>query len=134
MACLTKGWTKALWPRKAISVTMCATVNISRYGNQIGMATENALYTVGNTLLSAHNVTQLGPKAIAKRAVKDTANAVVNPKATSSSAPQTDIPTAMYPPNRGPVGYQSGRHTLEITEITSDDDLTQQSQQSNHKQ
>lgn len=58
-----------------------------RYGSQVGLATENAMYAVGNTFLSAHNITQLGPKAIAKRAAKDTAKAVVNPAGTNTSAP-----------------------------------------------
>ncbi|KAF6027047.1 SPG20 [Bugula neritina] len=48
-----------------------------KYGQQYGEAAENALYTAGNTALAAHNITQLGPKAIAKKAAKDTAKAVI---------------------------------------------------------
>ena len=35
------------------------------------------MYAVGNTVLSVHSVSNLGPKAIAKRAAKDTAKALV---------------------------------------------------------
>lgn len=61
------------------------------------------MYTVGNALISAHNITNLGPKAIAKRAVKDTAVGLLPPAASP-----TVLPTA---PPRPP-------HTLEITEVT----------------
>jgi hypothetical protein len=43
-----------------------------RYGNQVGVATEQAFSTVGNTYLTAYNTAALGPKALAKRAAKTT--------------------------------------------------------------
>ena len=55
-------------------------LNISfcfRYGTELGTATENALTTVGNTYLTAYNATALGPKALAKRAVKTTGKVAV---------------------------------------------------------
>jgi len=50
-----------------------------RYGPQVGEVTHHAMYAVGNTLLTAHNINELGPKAIAKRAVKDTGKVLVEP-------------------------------------------------------
>jgi hypothetical protein len=38
---------------------------------------ENGLYAIGNTVLAANNVDNLGIKAIAKRAAKDTGKALV---------------------------------------------------------
>ncbi|XP_067943452.1 spartin-like [Watersipora subatra] len=51
-----------------------------KYGSEYGEVTEHAMYAVGNTLLSAHNVKCLGPKSIAKRAAKDTAKVMVQEK------------------------------------------------------
>lgn len=87
------------------------------YGNPIGMATENAMYTLGNTLLSAHNVTNLGPKAIAKRAAKDTAKACLHPKSDTGgghSGATGGVPQQTHT-------YPGDIHTLEITEITDED-------------
>ena len=39
--------------------------------------TENALTAVGNTYLTAYNTTALGPKSLAKRAVKTTGKVAV---------------------------------------------------------
>lgn len=72
------------------------------------MATEHAMYTVGNTLLSAHNVSQLGPKSIAKRAAKDTAKAVV----IDEEKPESGVVRS---------------HTLEITDVTEEYDRTKPS-------
>lgn len=104
---------------------------IFRYGHQIGLATDNAMYTLGNTLLSAHNVTQLGPKAIAKRAAKDTAKAVINPPPNWSQGqahPQGYSYAAGQPIVRG-----VDKPTLEITELPSEEDVSQKPQ-SNQKQ
>ena len=49
----------------------------SRYGKEAGTATENALYATGNLGLTVNNARNLGIKAIAKRAAKDTGKAVV---------------------------------------------------------
>lgn len=48
-----------------------------RYGKEVGTATENALYATGNLGLTVNNARNLGVKAIAKRAAKDTGKAVV---------------------------------------------------------
>ena len=52
-------------------------ISVCRYGTELGSATENALTTVGNTYLTAYNATALGPKALAKRAVKTTGKVAV---------------------------------------------------------
>jgi spartin len=64
---------------KTISNETVGIVN-KRYGNDAGVATEEALYTAGNTAMAAHNVQQLGPKAIAKKAAFDTGKTVINDK------------------------------------------------------
>ena len=48
-----------------------------RYGSHAGQLAENGLYAIGNTVLTANNVDNLGIKAIAKRAAKDTGKALV---------------------------------------------------------
>lgn len=57
-------------------------------------------------MLSAHNIAELGPKAIAKRAAKETAKAVVAGRQLDSSVDENDS-----------LGQLEGRHTLEITEL-----------------
>ena len=52
-------------------------LHCSRYGKEVGTATENALYATGNLGLTVNNARNLGIKAIAKRAAKDTGKAVV---------------------------------------------------------
>ena len=51
---------------------------MSRYGGDVGTATENALSTVGNTYLTVYNTAALGPKCLAKRVVKNTGKVLVN--------------------------------------------------------
>jgi spartin len=51
-----------------------------KYGNDAGIATEEALYTAGNAAMTAHNVQQLGPKAIAKNTAFETGKTVINDK------------------------------------------------------
>jgi len=48
-----------------------------KYGTEVGTVTENALTAVGNTYMTAYNTTALGPKSLAKRAVKTTGKAAV---------------------------------------------------------
>ena len=48
-----------------------------KYGNEMGTATENALTSVGNAYLTTYNAAALGPKALAKRAVKTTGKLAV---------------------------------------------------------
>ncbi|ESO88510.1 hypothetical protein LOTGIDRAFT_83379, partial [Lottia gigantea] len=48
-----------------------------RYGTEAGAVTDNTLYTFGNVAMTAYNVDNLGVKAMAKRAVKDTGKAVI---------------------------------------------------------
>ena len=43
----------------------------------MGTATENALTSVGNAYLTTYNAAALGPKALAKRAVKTTGKLAV---------------------------------------------------------
>jgi hypothetical protein len=49
----------------------------SRYGQSLGEATGNTLYTVGNVLVAGNNVKHLTPKGIAKVAAKSTGKAVI---------------------------------------------------------
>jgi len=44
-----------------------------KYGQDASVLTENAAYAVGNTALTAYNVSNLGPKGIATKVVKQTA-------------------------------------------------------------
>jgi len=48
-----------------------------KYGDEVGDVTQDAMGAAGNTVLAYWNVKKLGPKAIAKRAVKDTGKAIV---------------------------------------------------------
>merc|ERR1712088_1276075 len=48
-----------------------------KYGTEVGTVTENALTAVGNTYMTAYNTTALGPKSLAKRAVKTTGKVAV---------------------------------------------------------
>lgn len=56
------------------------TVNIvqHKYGEHAGRLTENTMYTAGNVAMTAYNADNLGVKAIAKRAAKDTGKAVLH--------------------------------------------------------
>ncbi|CAF1104074.1 unnamed protein product [Didymodactylos carnosus] len=44
-----------------------------KYGEDASILTENAMYAVGNTALTTYQMSSLGPKAIAKKVVKQTA-------------------------------------------------------------
>jgi len=48
-----------------------------KYGTDMAAVTDNALSTAGNSYLAFYNAGALGPKGIAKRAVKDTAKATI---------------------------------------------------------
>ena len=48
-----------------------------RYGSEAAKLSENALYAVGNVAMTAYNVDNLGVKAIAKRAAKDTGKELI---------------------------------------------------------
>lgn len=50
---------------------------IIRYGSEAAKLSENALYAVGNVAMTAYNVDNLGVKAIAKRAAKETGKELV---------------------------------------------------------
>ena len=52
-------------------------VFVNRYGDEAGKLTENTVYAAGNLALAAYNVDNLGVKALAKRAAKDTGKAVL---------------------------------------------------------
>ena len=69
-----------------------------RYGTELGTATENALTTVGNTYLTAYNATALGPKALAKRAVKTTGKVAVG-VSEDVILGRTTVPTVTEPEN-----------------------------------
>jgi spartin len=69
---------------KTISNETVDIVN-KKYGNDAGMATEEALYTAGNAAMTVHNVQQLGPKAIAKKTAFETGKTVINDKTQEKS-------------------------------------------------
>lgn len=48
-----------------------------RYGEDASVFTENAAYAVGNSALTAYYVGGLGPKAVARKVVKQTAKETV---------------------------------------------------------
>ncbi|XP_059154134.1 spartin-like [Physella acuta] len=48
-----------------------------KFGEEAAGFTENTMYAAGNVVLTSHNVHNLGMKAIAKRAVKDTGRALL---------------------------------------------------------
>uniref|UniRef100_A0A0B6ZI36 Senescence domain-containing protein n=1 Tax=Arion vulgaris TaxID=1028688 RepID=A0A0B6ZI36_9EUPU len=48
-----------------------------KYGEEAGCLTENTMYTAGNVFMTAHNANNLGIKAIAKRAARETGKAVL---------------------------------------------------------
>ena len=50
---------------------------IYRYGGEAGQFTEHTLYAAGNVGIAAYNFNNLGVKAVAKRAAKDTGKALV---------------------------------------------------------
>jgi hypothetical protein len=52
-------------------------MHVFRYGTEVGTVTENALTAAGNSYLTVYNATALGPKSLAKRAVKTTGKAAV---------------------------------------------------------
>ena len=61
----------------------------SRYGNEAGKLTHNALYATGNVAIATNNVSNLGVKAIAKRVAKDTGRAMV--KDYQNVTPDDDV-------------------------------------------
>jgi len=48
-----------------------------RYGQPMGEAASNTLYTMGNVLVAGHTVRQLTPKGIAKLTAKSTGISVI---------------------------------------------------------
>ena len=61
---------------------------VCRYGDEAGQFTEHTLYAAGNVGIAAYNFNNLGVKAVAKRAAKDTGKALVqeHSKASGTSA------------------------------------------------
>ena len=61
---------------------------VCRYGGEAGQFTEHTLYAAGNVGIAAYNFNNLGVKAVAKRAAKDTGKALVqeHSKASGTSA------------------------------------------------
>ena len=55
---------------------MC--VYFYRYGSEAGAVANDAAETVGNTVMTGYNCKVLGPKAVLKRAAKDTGKAVIH--------------------------------------------------------
>ncbi|XP_013404319.1 spartin-like [Lingula anatina] len=70
-----------------------------KYGEQVGSATEHSLYTAGHIVMTGYNVKEMGIKAIAKRAAKDTGKAVLE-----------DYKTAK-------VAKENGTHTVTMSEL-----------------
>lgn len=50
---------------------------------------DNTLNTVGNVINTTHNIQNLTPKGLAKKAAKDTGRALVEPHQPSTSGPST---------------------------------------------
>ncbi len=80
----------------------------------MGTATENALYATGNLGLTVNNARNLGVKALAKRAAKDTGKAVVEDykkKKRTDDAPtgeKKDAPGgSRQPPTGGATGSKA---------------------------
>lgn len=48
-----------------------------KYGPEVGDAVDNAVFSVGNVALAAHNVSSMGVKAVAKKTVKETGKAML---------------------------------------------------------
>ena len=61
---------------KTVTNETVSTVS-QKYGSQAADATEQALYTAGNSAIVLQNVQQMGPKAIAKRTAFDTGKTVL---------------------------------------------------------
>lgn len=59
-----------------------------RYGPEAARATEDALYTAGSAAITAQNVGDLGPKAVAKKVAKETGKQVVNGHANRNAQVQ----------------------------------------------
>ncbi|CAG5124262.1 unnamed protein product [Candidula unifasciata] len=62
-----------------------------KYGEEAGHFTENTVYTAGNMLMTAHNIHSLGPKAVAKRAAKETGKAVLTDYHQAKAGSNVDI-------------------------------------------
>lgn len=76
----------------------------NRYGDQAGLLTENMLYAGGNIALTAHNANNLGVKAIAKRAAKDTGKAVLTDLSDKNKKGSGQPPEKPPPPGNGATG------------------------------
>ncbi|XP_050416907.2 spartin isoform X1 [Patella vulgata] len=70
-----------------------------RYGREAGAVTDNTLYSIGNLGMTAFNVDNLGVKAMAKRAAKETGKAVIKDYADEHSrrAQQNQNGPLQYP-------------------------------------
>lgn len=75
-----------------------------KYGKDAGQVTENALYATGNLAWTAHNANNLGVKAVAKRAAKDTGKAVLND--LSENRKKDKQPPGKPPPPTGAAGQK----------------------------
>ncbi|XP_054163861.1 spartin-like [Oppia nitens] len=73
---------------KTISNETVGIVN-QKYGQQPADATEHALYTAGNAAITLQNVSNLGPKAIAKRAAFDTGMTVIVGKQDNTNSQES---------------------------------------------
>ena len=54
-----------------------------KYGNDTGTVAHETLYAAGNAALTVNNVKDLGPKSIAKNAIKETGKSAINHKDNS---------------------------------------------------
>ena len=70
-----------------------------RYGQEAGKLTENTMYSAGNVAMTAYSASNLGVKAIVKKAAKDTGRAVLEDyhKDIANKSPDNDG----YPPDKG---------------------------------
>ena len=61
-----------------------------KYGNDTGTVAHETLYAAGNAALTVNNVKDLGPKSIAKRAIKETGKSALNHKDNSDKENTTE--------------------------------------------
>lgn len=79
-----------------------------KYGDEAGRLTENTVYAAGNLAMTAYNADNLGIKAIAKRAAKDTGKAVLKDIQEKNMAGK-QANGARYDGSGGPNDKRSGK-------------------------
>ena len=108
---------------------------VCRYGGEAGQFTEHTLYAAGNVGIAAYNFNNLGVKAVAKRAAKDTGKALVqeHSKASGTSASaQSKTPGTSASPQSPASGTSASPHNVRpnTNQATNQDMATSKSQAS----